>query len=928
MLDASSPFPVSADEQAAGVPAIFVPATEEDWELALQDPWWRLTSGQLYQIMVKGDDDEEDSPGHVAPFIPNVNQLEFLKTIHDRSVITKARQLGFTTLIAIMWLDHALFVPDQRCLLIAHKLDDAKKIFRDKIKFAYDRLPEPLREKMPTEKLSADEMLFAHNNSSLAVSTSARSGTIHRLHICLSGDTEILLKDGCTKLIRDIEPGDMVMTGSGAYQPATALIKNRIEDIGEPMLRLDVHGWHAPLKLTANHQILTREFKTGKPVWKEAGEVERGDYIAFPVREASMKLRDGCLPFGTEGRRIPVSRDLGELVGMYLAEGYSRRAETTFALHRGEEVSRFCALLDEFSEYFTSRRIYDCRDSKTTQVIVNGADFAGFLTRFFGGGDNGDKRIPDAVWGYGRQFLDGLIWGYFQGDGCFNNPREVQVTSIRPQLIHQMRMLLTSLRFGVPSVYHRPAGRYYGRDCKATWVLKLHGAANWKFRDRFGLPQDEPTTRIGKLRQQMGRNTVERKNWRRGADYYWLRIKSVEIAEDEPFVYDIAMPRSPHNYVTVCGVVHNSEMGKIAVRDPGKAVEIVTGSLPAVPKSGWAFIESTAEGTDGEFYRIAKAAEDRWRAKQEERPGVWAFRFYPWFKEPGYRMDPRDYPISPEMHAYFDAVEAEMDATIDLEQRAWYIWKRDFEFSGDPEKMHREMPSTPEECWMTSNEGTWYAQQLARARAEGRIGKVPLVTGVPINTFWDIGNSDGTAIWLHQQVGMVHRFPFFIEGWEEPYAHFIAELEKRGHVWGAHFLPHDATQERQGERSTISPLIMLRNLRPGWDWRVVPRVHDLQHGIQTTRQNFPQAWFDAEGCAAGLDRLTNYRKRWNRMLGRYVDEPVKSDGNSEGADAFRQWAQALEHKMLTPRALVQDKDDPLAIPRRRKQGRRVSGLTA
>ncbi|MGN7869559.1 hypothetical protein [Paracoccus sp. 22332] len=554
MLDASSPFPVSADEQAAGVPATFVPASEEDWELALKDPWWRLTSGQLYQIMVKGDDDDEDSPGHVAPFIPNVNQLEFLQTTHDRSVITKARQLGFTTLIAIMWLDHALFVPDQRCLLIAHKLDDAKKIFRDKIKFAYDRLPEPLREAMPTAKLSADEMLFAHNNSSLAVSTSARSGTIHRLHI--------------------------------------------------------------------------------------------------------------------------------------------------------------------------------------------------------------------------------------------------------------------------------------------------------------------------------------------------------------------------------------SEMGKIAVRDPGKAVEIVTGSLPAVPKSGWAFIESTAEGTEGEFFRIAKAAEDRWRAKQDERPGVWAFRFYPWFKEPGYRMDPRDYPISPEMHEYFDAVEAEMDTTLTLEQRAWYIWKREFEFSGDPEKMHREMPSTPEECWMTSNEGTWYAQQLARVRAEGRIGKVPLVTGVPINTFWDIGNSDGTAIWLHQQVGLVHRFPFFIEGWEEPYAHFIAELEKRGHVWGAHFLPHDATQERQGERSTISPLIMLRNLRPGWDWRVVPRVHDLQHGIQTTRTHFAQAWFDADGCAAGIDRLTNYRKRWNKMLGRYVDEPVKADGNSEGADAFRQWAQAMEHKMLTPRALVQDRDDPLAIPRRRKTGRRVSGLTA
>ena len=548
MTDASATFPVSAAEWEAGNPATFAPATAEDWALALRDPWWRLTSGHLYKIMVKGDGDADD--GHVEPFRPNVNQLDFLKNIHDRSVICKARQLGFTTLIAIMWLDHALFVPDQRCLLIAHKLDDAKKIFRDKIKFAYDRMPDPIREKLPAAKISADEILFAHNNSGLAVSTSARSGTIHRLHI--------------------------------------------------------------------------------------------------------------------------------------------------------------------------------------------------------------------------------------------------------------------------------------------------------------------------------------------------------------------------------------SEMAKISVQNPGRAIEIVTGSLPAVPRSGWAFIESTAEGTDGEFFRIAKAAEDRWRAKTPEAPGIWGFRFYPWFMEPGYRMNPRDFPISPEMHAYFDQVEAEMDASIDLEQRAWYIWKRDYEFSGDPDKMHREMPSTPAEMWATSNEGTWYAPQLARVRAEGRIGVFPPVSHVPVNTFWDIGASDGTAIWLHQLIAGQNRFVGYLEGWNEPYAHFIRALDETGLVMGAHYLPHDVTQERQAERTVVSPLIMLQNLRPTWDWRVVPRTHDLQHGIQTTRAHFSQAYFDAERCEAGLERLTNYRKRWNRMLGRFVDEPVKSDGNSEGADAFRQWGQALELGMLQPGAA---NDTPSTGKRPRARGR-ASGLTA
>src|SRR3546814_18785208 len=36
---------------------------------------------------------------------------------------------------------------------------------------------------MPLARDSANELLFAHNNSSIRVATSMRSGTIHRLHV-------------------------------------------------------------------------------------------------------------------------------------------------------------------------------------------------------------------------------------------------------------------------------------------------------------------------------------------------------------------------------------------------------------------------------------------------------------------------------------------------------------------------------------------------------------------------------------------------------------------------------------------------------------------------------------------------------------------------------------------------------------------------
>ena len=163
-----------------GIKFNFAPANEEELKECLSDPLWRICSGALYKIIIKGDDGED---GLVMPFIPNRAQKRLLKALWHRNVILKARQLGFTTLVCIVWLDTALFSENMRCGIIAQDREAAEVIFRDKVKFAYENLPEELKAAMPLARDSASELLFAHNNSSIRVATSMRSGTIHRLHI-------------------------------------------------------------------------------------------------------------------------------------------------------------------------------------------------------------------------------------------------------------------------------------------------------------------------------------------------------------------------------------------------------------------------------------------------------------------------------------------------------------------------------------------------------------------------------------------------------------------------------------------------------------------------------------------------------------------------------------------------------------------------
>lgn len=335
--------------------------------------------------------------------------------------------------------------------------------------------------------------------------------------------------------------------------------------------------------------------------------------------------------------------------------------------------------------------------------------------------------------------------------------------------------------------------------------------------------------------------------------------------------------------------LHVSEYGKICAKFPDRAEEIVTGTFPAVPDGGMIFIESTAEGRGGDFYHKSQRAEAHHNARKKLTAKQFRFHFFPWHEEAGYAMDPAGVIISAKEHEYFDAIEAKLGKVLTLEQRAWWVSTRDETFSGQDDRMFQEYPATPDEAFQQSTEGTYYKVQMAAARKAKRITAVPHHPGTPVNTFWDIGHGDGTAIWLHQRVGQRDHFIKFIEGWGEPYSYFVAEMQKTGWVWGAHYLPHDGAHIRQGEDVSLSPQQMLENLGLR-NVQIVDRVSELQHGIQAVRDTFNSCLFDEEGCKEGIIHLEMYRKTWSERTACYTDKPLK-DIHTEGADSFRQFAQ-------------------------------------
>ncbi|WP_318652027.1 terminase [Pseudomonas sp. PDM16] len=149
---------------------------------ALNNKWYRLNT--LYRI--------KDKDGKVRRFRPNAAQRQRFIDGHCRDIILKARQLGFTTFEMIDALDDCLWTSNFSAGCIAHRLDSAKDIYRNKIRLAYEKLAQDstwqaifklIGLRFPKPKSDKDLGYVFDNGSSIQVSTSYRGDTLQRLHV-------------------------------------------------------------------------------------------------------------------------------------------------------------------------------------------------------------------------------------------------------------------------------------------------------------------------------------------------------------------------------------------------------------------------------------------------------------------------------------------------------------------------------------------------------------------------------------------------------------------------------------------------------------------------------------------------------------------------------------------------------------------------
>jgi phage terminase large subunit len=181
--------------------------------------------------------------------------------------------------------------------------------------------------------------------------------------------------------------------------------------------------------------------------------------------------------------------------------------------------------------------------------------------------------------------------------------------------------------------------------------------------------------------------------------------------------------------------------------------------------------------------------------------------------------------------------------------------------------------------------GSVFGKAMQEAEAEGRICAVPWQSEFSVDTWWDIGTGDATAIWFTQNAGReVHVIDYYENsGSGIGIDHYVKKLHELPYVYGKHNGPHDidSHQFAANGKSTREQALNL-----GLKFEDDTGKKDGLSTLNAARSFIRRCWFDRVKTERGRDALMSYHYKWDDNRKKFGDEPYH-DWSSNGADAFQ-----------------------------------------
>lgn len=192
------------------------------------------------------------------------------------------------------------------------------------------------------------------------------------------------------------------------------------------------------------------------------------------------------------------------------------------------------------------------------------------------------------------------------------------------------------------------------------------------------------------------------------------------------------------------------------------------------------------------------------------------------------------------------------------------------------------------ECSFIGNiQGSIYGDIIASLDDKKQITRVPIDPAYPVNTAWDLGFNDQTAIIFFQQIGHNIHIVDYYENKNEAFPHYAQVLKEKDYIIEHNYGPHDLDQTEFGTGKTRRETAYQMGLR----FRVVPRMA-IEDGIHAVKMVLPRCFIDVDNCGSLINALRHYHRKFSDKERVYKIKPVH-DWSSHAADAMRTLATGL-----------------------------------
>jgi DNA-directed RNA polymerase beta subunit/DNA-directed RNA polymerase beta' subunit/intein/homing endonuclease len=467
-----------------------------------------------------------------------------------------------------------------------------------------------------------EKKTFIHSEPTVKIGDSVTKGqTIADSNFSVSGEEEFYFKRGDvvkkTKFKDFVfnEPTEVLSLNRSTltvnWMPLTNFIKHTSKD---PLVKVTTRCGRE-FTVTRSHSCLTMDIN-GALITIKPKDMEVGKTVV-PVTGTfvpDLKSTEDVRAFYPSTRRalaatkklinvIPLTREIGFLVGLYLSEG---------SINNSRYVS-FAAMNEDIRESVrqcVASLGYKCTESSTTMLLGH-AQLARWFGHHFGKGAK-NKKIPDWVIFSNTDFLKGLVDGCWSGDGSVyktkNNSIEATLQTNSENLGKGLQYILSS--FGIQSSLHSFTKEYpqFKNAQKTHYRLRVAGSdvvklptlthkIKEKNRLNVGVICKEAVSIVpapynlisGRLKSKahlkgfVGRAFATREANKNSAswthttkeDYklyrnilnspiLWDVVESIEPVAPEEWVYDLEV-ESTHTFILASGVaVHNTAAGTMA----------------------------------------------------------------------------------------------------------------------------------------------------------------------------------------------------------------------------------------------------------------------------------------------------------------------------------------------------------------------------